>query len=290
MLEAEARVALLPVGLDPALGVRHAVLKARGSLALDVMEAVRPKVDGYLLGPLRTHTFAAGDFFESRQRVCRVLQLLTHRLAEAGPRWANEVGRVAEGIALTLFRPEGRNAQRDQTMPTPLTGGNRSAGREPTRRRPKPPAPSVWSDLPPVCKDCGVVLDEPERAYCDGCLPDRRAESLAIFATAGPKALAKLRAGGADPAHSGEAGRKRGRRNAEHVRAIAEWERSDGGSEGEIDFARDVLPRLRGAPLSALMQATGLSVRYCSLIRRGLKVPHPRHWAALARLGGQNRQ
>ncbi|MDP9363102.1 MAG: hypothetical protein M3Q10_02520 [Chloroflexota bacterium] len=133
-----------------------------------------------------------------------------------------------------------------------------------------------------------MVLEDSGRAYCDGCLPDCHAESLAIFATAGPKALAELRAGGADPAHGGEAGRKRGQRNAEHVRAIAEWESSRDGSEAEIDFTRDVLPRLQGVQLSALMQATGLSVRYCSLIRRGLKVPHPRHWAALARLSGRN--
>lgn len=38
---------------------------------------------------------------------------------------------------------------------------------------------------------------------------------------------------------------------------------------------------LQGVPLSAMMRATGLSLRYCSLIRRGLAVPHPRHWAAL---------
>jgi hypothetical protein len=36
--------------------------------------------------------------------------------------------------------------------------------------------------------------------------------------------------------------------------------------------------------LTALMQATGLSLRYCWLIRRGERVPHPRHWAALAKL------
>jgi len=30
-----------------------------------------------------------------------------------------------------------------------------------------------------------------------------------------------------------------------------------------------------------MVAATGLSVDYCSKIRRGLKTPHPRHWEAL---------
>jgi hypothetical protein len=33
-------------------------------------------------------------------------------------------------------------------------------------------------------------------------------------------------------------------------------------------------------PLSRLQRATGLSLRYVSLIRRGREDPHPRHWAA----------
>ena len=30
-----------------------------------------------------------------------------------------------------------------------------------------------------------------------------------------------------------------------------------------------------------LAKATGLSISYCALIRRGERVPHPRHWRAL---------
>ena len=42
MLGAEARIALLAVGPDPVLGVLHADLKARDSLALDLVDAVYP--------------------------------------------------------------------------------------------------------------------------------------------------------------------------------------------------------------------------------------------------------
>ena len=59
MLEAEARIALLAIGLDPGIGVLHADLEARDSLTLDLMEAVRPRVDAHVLGLLRTRTAAA---------------------------------------------------------------------------------------------------------------------------------------------------------------------------------------------------------------------------------------
>ena len=42
-------------------------------------------------------------------------------------------------------------------------------------------------------------------------------------------------------------------------------------------FEREILAAIRGFPLSRLQQATGLSLRYVSLIRRGEKTPHPRH-------------
>ena len=43
-----------------------------------------------------------------------------------------------------------------------------------------------------------------------------------------------------------------------------------------------MLPAIAGVPLSVLRERTGLSIRYVSLIRRGLAMPHRRWWAALA--------
>jgi CHAT domain-containing protein len=36
---------------------------------------------------------------------------------------------------------------------------------------------------------------------------------------------------------------------------------------------------IQDVPLSRLQKATGLSLRYVSLIRRSERTPHPRHWA-----------
>ncbi|MDP9358816.1 MAG: CRISPR-associated endonuclease Cas1 [Chloroflexota bacterium] len=278
LLETEARIACLAVGLDPGLGVLHAALKARDSLALDVMEAARPGVDAYILDLLGTRVFSRNDVFETRAGTCRLLPPLTECLAQTTRSWARAVGPWVERAAKLLLANQ--VPSKGSTLPTPLTGANRRAG----RGLPSKEAGLVAPKPPTVCRECGVVLEDLERLYCDGCLRERRAEAVAIFAGAGPEQLARLRVVGQDPAHGGDAGRKRGRRNAEHVRAIAEWERLNGRFKDAGDFTLDILPGLQGLPLSALMDATGLSLQYCSLIRRGLKVPHPRHWARLGRI------
>ena len=284
ILEAEARIALLMVGLDPGLGVLHADLKARDSLALDLMEAVRPRVDTYVLGLLRSHTFAARDFFETRQGVCRVLPPLTHLLAETAPTWAKAVAPHAERIARDLFRPEDRTAKRDRTMPTLLTGANRSAGRGAVRPQSDTGGTAALASLGHACTECGTQLGNPQRSYCDGCLPERIQAVAGAFRDAGPIALASMREAGIDPAHGGNAARKRGETNARHARDAAAWARGHEATQDPEEFVRHILPGLQGVPLGKMAEGTGLSLRWCSLIRRGMRVPHPRHWDTLARL------
>jgi hypothetical protein len=43
-------------------------------------------------------------------------------------------------------------------------------------------------------------------------------------------------------------------------------------------FTSEIFPGLRRRSVPDLMAATGLSEHYCSLIRLGKRVPHPRHW------------
>lgn len=49
ILETEVRLAILTMGLDPGMGILHADLKSRDSFVYDVIEPLRPVVDGYLL-------------------------------------------------------------------------------------------------------------------------------------------------------------------------------------------------------------------------------------------------
>ncbi len=79
--------------------------------------------------------------------------------------------------------------------------------------------------------------------------------------------------------------RSRGRRNATHYAAVAEWERAAIEQPDPEHFTREILPVLQDIPLGKMARATGLTEGYCSFVRRGLKVPHRRHWNTLARLG-----
>jgi CRISPR-associated endonuclease Cas1 len=295
MLEAEARIAALAVGLDPGMGVLHADLPRRDSLACDLMEAVRPEVDAYVLELLRTRTFGARDFFETREGVCRVLLPLTHVLAETAPRWAKAIGPVAEKVARKLNQarelsvtvpavaqstPSDRPTHK-RPLPTPLTQANRSAGREQLRRKPTAARSRGTIDVPRRCIACGALLDHAKRQYCDRCLPERRAELAPSFSVAGPTVLAEQRAMATDPAHGGTTAEKRGQRVAEQWREVAAWEQTH-ATEADIGaYEREIQPQLAGMSLTAMMQATGLSRRYCWLIKTGQKVPHPRHWSAL---------
>src|SRR5512133_104865 len=85
------------------------------------------------------------------------------------------------------------------------------------------------------------------------------------------------------PAHGKEAAERRGESIPARKRAIRDWERQFGKVVDLTVFESDVLPLICEVPLSRMVKATGLSLRYCSQIRRGEKVPHPRHWLALRR-------
>jgi hypothetical protein len=51
-------------------------------------------------------------------------------------------------------------------------------------------------------------------------------------------------------------------------------------------FLEEIQPALLTIPVYRIAEATGLSLRYASLIRRGQRVPHPVHHEAFRRLIG----
>jgi hypothetical protein len=62
---------------------------------------------------------------------------------------------------------------------------------------------------------------------------------------------------------------------------VADWNREHPEPPDPDIFREEILPALQGVPLARIVAFTGLSLRYASLIRRGEKVPHPKHWVAL---------
>ncbi len=65
--------------------------------------------------------------------------------------------------------------------------------------------------------------------------------------------------------------------------------RSTSGPWDREAFRREILPALQGVSVAAMAKATGLSLAFCWKVRRGEKVPHPRHWEALRELGASPR-
>jgi hypothetical protein len=91
--EIEAVHACHAFGLSPQLGILHADKPGRDSMALDLIEAIRPRADRIVLGMLDTGTGVPYNsdgkpryldrrwFTETRDGRCRLVPPLTHQLA-----------------------------------------------------------------------------------------------------------------------------------------------------------------------------------------------------------------
>jgi hypothetical protein len=73
-----------------------------------------------------------------------------------------------------------------------------------------------------------------------------------------------------------EPARRRATTNVVNKRAWREWDERHGKHVNPSVFEREILPAIQGVPRSQLQRATGLSLHYVLLIRRGEKTPHPR--------------
>jgi hypothetical protein len=102
-----------------------------------------------------------------------------------------------------------------------------------------------------------------------------------LFHGAGLTAIEQKKATGADPTHGHAAADRRAETNITRKRQARDWDEQHGKLVDLSAFERDILPLIQEIPLSRLQRATGLSLRYVSLIRRGERTPHPRHWLAL---------
>lgn len=129
-----------------------------------------------------------------------------------------------------------------------------------------------------------MVLASNNRGYCKECLPARYVVVGREHFKTGPTALATLRRGGRDPAHGADAARKRGATAAAHLRENAAWDTGHDTEVDESEFRREIQPLIQRLSINAIARATGLSLRYCSLVRAGERVPHPRHWEKLCRI------
>ncbi len=268
ILEAEARIALRAVGLDPGMGVFHVDVPARDSFANDVMEAVRPDVDAYALELFARRTLRADDFTETREGGCRLLPALAHELGATGPHWAKALAPIVEQVA-TLFV---QGTEHVLTLPTPLSQRARSAGRAPYRRAARRSAAPIATD--PRCRTCGVGVPR-GRAMCESCVRENQAR----FGIEGSAALKLRHAAGTQHNNGKAARRKSSATQMQHAVERRAW--VDDGTLDAVDFVRDVLPGLIVLSLASIAHAIGVSNGYAGQKR---VIPHKRHWTRLLAL------
>jgi len=287
VLEAEARLAALAVGCDPALGVIHSDKPSRDSLACDLMEPVRPAVDDFVLSLIESHTFGRTDFFETREGNCRLMPELTQPLGTSALKWAHAIAPVAERVGGAFLRAPlqtalsvtaGLNHTSRNATPrfrTPLTGRNRSRRDYSARTR------ILESHaLRSRCRDCGSDLNGRNRVYCDSCLPAAAQRASAK----GVQMQKELRAVGMD-GRSSEGARQKHREHALRVAELKrQWEAEHKTIPSPVVFREQMGPRLTSVSVKAIAKATGLSSSSCKKIRSGSLVPHPMHWESLQRL------
>jgi hypothetical protein len=71
------------------------------------------------------------------------------------------------------------------------------------------------------------------------------------------------------------------------VEALRKWNPSELPKWLDEDFYRmEILPRLAEFTAKKIRMAIDVSHPYATLIKRGSKIPHPRHWRTLADLVG----
>ena len=87
-----------------------------------------------------------------------------------------------------------------------------------------------------------------------------------------------------DPRYQPATVRRRQQVVAKVREADQRWERVSHSVVTREDYLRNVAPALEALKLTDVVRVTGLSKASCSRIRRGLSVPHPRHWESLARI------
>lgn len=278
LAEIECRNACLRLGLDPGLGILHADVPRRDSLALDLIETIRPHVDRYVIELTDNHIFRYGDFTEHDTGHCRILAPLTHHLATTLANWETHIAPWAEHVAHTLADASPHPIAKS----TPLTARNRktAALSSSTARRKTPRTSTTRSaDSSTVrqCPDCGSQVHHHQRTYCVDCWPTHRraagiagsdAAALALDNPAGRTQRGEAVSAGKHAAH------------AERAR-IAGFEPSD--------WDRTIYPAVAGVALREIQRITGLGVAQASRIKSGKQTPHPRHWAALQGISAERR-
>jgi CRISPR-associated endonuclease Cas1 len=268
LLEAECRLAIAALGLDPEMGFFHKDTVNRASLACDLMEAVRPFVDEYVLGWIIRQPLKRSWFFEEHNGNCRLSSELATQLAETSSTWRRHVAPIAEWIAKEIA---GTAKARKCFFPaTRLTQNHKRETKGATPYSPQEKSVKIKK----LCAVCGSQLANQTR-MCKVCGIEHSTEHLIKAAPRGRIA-----------AHTPEAESKRSKTQLAKQRDLRKWSPSHQPSWLTLEFyAEKIQPALGHLSNGAIGRRLNVSRGYAIEIKRG-RIPHPRHWQTLAVLSG----
>jgi CRISPR-associated endonuclease Cas1 len=269
LLESETRLAAATLGLDPGIGVMHVDVPYRDSLALDLMEVVRPDVDAFVIDWVKRGPLLRSNFFEQRDGNCRLMAGCASTLSQTAPKWGQLVAPVAEWFTREIGTP--KSVRRYDVLPARLTQGNKRAVKG------DQPLPTVKSPVKPkrVCHSCGKELFG-DWNHCKSCSTEIMTEQRdAAGRIARTLAL------------SPEAQQKRAATQQINALARHAWKPSDQPAWLTADFySEQIQPALLPVRGSLIARALKVSNSYARDICKGKRLPHPRHWKKLAALVG----
>jgi len=273
LLESESRLSAAAMGLDPGIGCLHVDTPNRDSLACDLMEVCRPKVDAFVLNWLQSEPLCKSDFWEDRNGNCRIGSSLAIKLCETSDTWRRLVAPVAEYVAQEIWssisKPASALARR--LIATRLTQRNKrevKGSHVPPVKVPKPER---------VCRGCGKTV-QGDSIHCAECDVDIATKRLVEVARAGRVA-----------GHTPEAIAKEAATHRKHAQARAAWSPAKQPTWLTVQvFSEKIQSALAQASTTAIAKRIGVSRWYAGRIREGYR-PHPRHWLALAKLAGVTR-
>jgi hypothetical protein len=270
ILESESRLAIAVMGLDPGMGFLHLDNDRRDSLACDLMEAVRPDVDRYLLDWIARAPFSRDWFFEKPNGNCRLMGQFAATLSETSSLWRRAVAPLAEWLARAFWEQ------------APRMSGHRAPANRLTQSRkrgvhgglPTLPAPRLPTSQN-LCRMCGAPIMH-KGIYCRLCNAEASKQHYPKAAALGRKA-----------ALSADSQARRTETQRRNARAQHGWIAAEHPAwlTQEVYVSR-ILPKLSGLTASAIAEAIQVSLGYADSVRKGKVHPHARHWQRLADLVG----
>jgi hypothetical protein len=263
--ESECRLAATACGLDPGIGFLHTDTANRDSLALDLIETIRPAIEAWLLDWLTSEPLRRSDFSEAADGNCRISAALCSKISETALTWRKLVAPWAEYVAHSLHAGRASRGRSIAGLKTPLTQ---------THRREAKGAPVPKLKVPKtvhVCRGCGKPIPN-DCEHCAEC---------SVTVTRGNFER------GRKVAHNPESLARASETCKVQAARVKRWNRAELPAWLTREFyVSQVIPALRQVTKAQIRSAIGVSVPYSIWIQRGERIPHARHWQILAELAG----